>query len=140
MSAISDQLKFTRIALGMTIVGLLISILVPILVTSAIDIKNDKVVTELNEKTIFKAENVLKAALTPLITELVNNQRELENISNAVIESNSSNSIAMQESSKAISEKIDEISQNITKSIEPIERLLTESHNKKIQPTAKSGG
>ncbi|MEF1208018.1 hypothetical protein, partial [Photobacterium damselae] len=119
VSAISEQLKFTRIALGMTIVGLFISILVPILVTSDIDIKNDKVVTELNEKTIFEAEKALKAALIPLTTELENNQRELENISNAVKESNSSSSIAMQKSSKAIGEKIDELSQNITKSIEP---------------------
>ncbi|GAB7562079.1 hypothetical protein LG202_01180 [Methylobacillus methanolivorans] len=138
VSVISDQLKFTRIALGIAIVGLLVSILVPILVTSAIDIKNEKIVTELNEKTIFEAEKSLKAALTPLITELVNNQKELEHISNAVKESNSSNSIAMKKTSKVIGEKIDELSQNITKSIEPIERSLTKSHNKKIQPTAKS--
>lgn len=140
VSVISDQLKFTRIALGITILGLLISILVPILVTSAIDIKNDKVVTELNEKTIFEVEKAHKAALMPLIAEIMNSQRELENISNAVKESNSSNYIAMQKSSKDIGEKIDELSKNITKSIEPIERTLTESHNKKIQPTAKSGG
>lgn len=140
VSAISDQLKFTRIALGMTILGLLISILVPILVTSAIDIKNDKVVTELNEKTIFEVEKALKASLTPLITEIMNNQRELINITNSVEESNSSNSIEMQKSSKDLVGKIDELSQNITKSIESVERKLTESHNKKIQPTAKSGG
>ncbi len=139
VSAISEQLKFTRIAFGMTIIGLLISILVPVLVTSAIDIKNDKIVTELNDKTILDVGKAVEMGVTPLITEFLNTQEKLDEISNSIKVANDASSIVVQESSQAISIKVNELSKIITRSIESIERSWAESHNKKIQPTAKSG-
>lgn len=63
VSSISNQLKLTRIALGVTIAGLM----VPIFVTSIIDIKNVLIVTELNEKTITKTRDAIKQG-TALLT------------------------------------------------------------------------
>jgi len=140
VSSISEQLKFTRIALGMTIAGLIISIMVPILVTSAIDIKNDLIVAELNEKTITETRDSIKQGVAPLTTELVRTQEKLAEVSASIKQASQDSSTNMEKSSQSISVKLDELSESITKSVKSIEESLVESHNKKIQPTAKSGG
>jgi len=140
VSSIFEQLRFTRIALGMTIVGLIISIMVPVLVTSAIDIKNDLIVTELNEKTITETRDLIKQGVTPLTKELIRTQGKLDEVSTSIKQASNDSSVNMQKSSQAISVKLDELSKSITDSVKSIEESLVQSHNKKIQPTAKSGG
>jgi hypothetical protein len=138
--SISEQLKFTRIALGMTIAGLIISIMVPILVTSAIDIKNDLIVTELNEKTILETRSSITQGIAPLTAELIRTQAKLAEVSTSIKQASNDNSLNMKESSQSMSVKLDELSKSITESGKSIEESLVKSHNKKIQPTAKSGG
>lgn len=138
--SISEQLKFTRIALGMTIVGLIISIMVPILVTSAIDIKNDLIVTELNEKTILETRSSITQGIAPLTAELIRTQDKLAEVSTSIKQASNDNALNMKRSSQSMSVKLDELSKSIIESGKSIEESLVKSHNKKIQPTAKSGG
>ena len=130
ISTISKQLKFTQFALVATVVGLVISILVPILVTSAIDIKNDIIVTELHENTIAKTRNLVKQGVAPLTMELVRTQEKLTEVSAAIKQANKDNALTVQESSQVICTKLDELSKSITESVKSVENSLVKSHNK----------
>lgn len=111
--------------------------MIPVLVTSDINIINDKVVTELNDKTVLEVGKAIKALTNPMITEFVNTQEKLDELSNAINEANSANSEAIQKSTETVSTKINGLSSSLANSIELIERSFIMSPNKKIQPAAK---
>jgi hypothetical protein len=83
--SIAKQLKLTRIALAFTFAGLLISIFMPIIVISGVDIKNDRIVTELNQKTIDATQKAFEAGINPAIQELVSIQGKLTVLSNSIL-------------------------------------------------------
>ncbi|MGI2114230.1 hypothetical protein ACRN9G_11605 [Shewanella frigidimarina] len=129
VSTISKQLKFTQFALVTTVLGLVISIMVPILVTSDIDIKNDIIVTELNEKTITETRNLIKQGVAPLTMELVRTQAKLTEVSTAIKQANKDHSLSVDRSSQVISAKLDELSKSLTESVKSVEKSLVKSHN-----------
>ncbi len=81
---IAKQLKYTRIALVITFIGLISSILVPNLVVSNINIKNDRIITELNPKTIGATQEALNEGIKPVIQELISTQEKLTVISDSI--------------------------------------------------------
>lgn len=129
ISTISKQLKLTQLALAATVLGLVTSIIIPIFVTSAIDIKNDIIVAELSKRTIVETQNIVKKGVAPLTMELIRTQEKLTEISSEINQANKDNSQTLQESSKMISTKLDELSKSITKSVKFVENSLVKSHN-----------
>jgi len=123
MLSIGKQLNFTRFALAMTTISLVISVLVPILITSDINIKNDHIVTKIDGELINKA---IKQNLSPVISELKNNQAELKNTSDSIKEAISLDSLNEQETSRVITVKLD----NLANSIERITEIQGKLHNK----------
>jgi hypothetical protein len=134
--SIAKQLKLTRIALAFTFAGLLISIFMPIIVISGVDIKNDRIVTELNQKTIDATQKAFEAGINPAIQELVSIQGKLTVLSNSILQAAETSSSNDQKSYEFVYRKLDTIIESSNRT----EKALTGSHNKKIQPTAKSGG
>ena len=133
MLTISNQLRFTQFALVATVVGLIISILVPVLVTSAIDIKNKIIVTELSENTFTETRKLVKQGIAPLTIELVRTQEKLTEVSAAIKQANKDNSLTVHKSSQMIGTKLDELSKSITESVKSVEKSLVKSHNNPVK-------
>lgn len=133
MLTISNQLRFTQFALVATVVGLITSILVPVLVTSAIDIKNKIIVTELSEKTFTETRKLVKQGIAPLTIELVRTQKKLTEVSAAIKQANKDNSLTVHKSSQMIGTKLDELSKSITESVKSVEKSLVKSHNNPVK-------
>lgn len=140
VSSMSEQLKFTRIALGATFLGLLISIFVPILVTSEIDIKNDRIITELSPKTIESAQVAFSKSISPVVDELAGIQARLADIASASQNNNEERLLHEQQYLESIKKQLDDLIKAVTNTASMIEKNFSESHNKIIQPTATSGG
>lgn len=102
------QLEFTRWALGVTILGLIASVMIPILSTSSVEIKNIE---------IANSQPALAA-----IEKQLNRMNEIDNSSGAVVERLESAVLSLQES------------------IDRASSILSESHNKKMQPSADGDG
>ncbi|WP_320055761.1 hypothetical protein [Desulfuromonas thiophila] len=140
MSSMSEQLKFTRIALGATFLGLLISILVPIYVTSAINIKNDRIITELSPRTIELAQVAFSKSISPAVDGLADIQERITAIANNTHNSNKERLMNDQIYFETVKKQLDDLIKAATKTASIIEKNMYESHNKKIQPTATGGG
>ncbi|BBB66171.1 hypothetical protein UNDYM_1918 [Undibacterium sp. YM2] len=82
ISSIEKQLTFTRAAVLISFVGIAISILVPNLVTTVVDIKNQKIVTELSPTTMSGTQTLINESIKPIVNELINTQNKLTEISN----------------------------------------------------------
>ncbi|MGO3891180.1 MAG: hypothetical protein ACTJHW_09405 [Paenalcaligenes sp.] len=108
ITSMGKQLKLTRWALGVTVLGLTASIIIPTFTTSSVEVKNMEIVNS-------------RPALAAIETQL-QRMNEIDNSRNAVIERIESAVLSLQES------------------IDRTSSTLSESHNKKMQPTADGDG
>lgn len=108
VASMGEQLKFTRWALGVTILGLIASVMIPILTTSSVKVKN---------------------------IEIANSQPALAAIENQLQRMND-----MDSSRGAVIERIESAVLSLQESIDRASSILSESHNKKMQPTADGDG
>lgn len=149
LSSLEKQLNVTRIALFITILGLIASILVPVFVTSTIHIKNDMIVTKLSLESINAAKLAIVEGARPLAEEITKAQVSLSSISNSIEQAVILSSledrkltealdIKLDELSETLDLKLDELSEQFANSITDIEKLIIDSHSQRIQPPTKS--
>jgi len=105
VASMGGQLKYTRLALGVTIIGLIVSSVLPMFVTSSVDINN------------------IEAAIGQQSLEAIENQLHLLN-----------------EHNEAMIERLESTILSLQDSVNSAASALSESHNKKMQPTADGGG
>lgn len=108
IASMGKQLKLTRWALGITVLGLIASIMIPTLTTSSVEVKNIEIVN--SRPALAAIENQLQR------------MNEIDNSRNAVIE------------------RIESAVLSLQQSIDRTSSILSESHNKKMQPTADGDG
>ncbi len=91
--------------------------------------------TNLDEKTIIATKEAIKEGVRPLVEELKNSRNNLIAITDQLRQTKEDS----MHSEKEMAKNIGLATKAITESVNKIVSILTESHDKQMQSTAKSG-